>query len=71
MENAMLKEIKVTTNEHVIEGTRASFADLDKIARLNCRGLTYLMNITDIHSSIIYMWFKDDTVDKSYFVDVG
>lgn len=57
-----------TLDDMIIEGNLITQSELDEIARNGCKGLTYLMNVTDKNRNLIYMWFKDDDTDTSYFV---
>ena len=56
----------------VIDGKLIDFAELNKIARNNCKGLTYLMNIMDVNSNknTVYAWFKDDETETSYLIEI-
>lgn len=65
------EKIKIEVNdEKIIEGVLVDLAELNKIARMKCRGLTYLMNVMDINTIKCYMWFKDDDNDANYFVKI-
>lgn len=68
----MLKIKIETTEEQIIEGYKATFADINKIARMNCVGLTYLMNVMDNNnpSNDVYMWFVDDNTDENYLIKI-
>ena len=65
--------IKIETlDDKTIEGKLITMSKLNEIARKNCVGLTYLMNVMDVNSvtNTCYMWFKDDSADRSYLVEL-
>lgn len=61
-----------TLDGQIITGEVITLAELNKMARNNCHGLTYLMNVMDTNADKgaddAYMWFKDDRTDKSYLM---
>lgn len=59
-----------TLDNMTIEGNLITHSELDEIAKLGCKGLTYLMNVTDKNRNLSYMWFKDDDTNTSYFVTI-
>ncbi len=64
----MTIKFKSFTDGRIMEGELVNTVELNKIARLNCKGLTYLMNVMDDETGYVYMWFKDDDMDKNYFL---
>lgn len=59
-----------TTDGNIIEAEIIDTVRLNRIARNNCQGLTYLMNVMDVETTNCYMWFKDDRTETSYFVEL-
>lgn len=65
-----MSEIKIEVDEKIIEGFLVDLVELNKIARMKCKGLTYLMNIMDDNTTKCYMWLKDDDKNESYLVEI-
>lgn len=66
-----MNKIKIETIEgHVIEAEQIDIVMLNRIARNNCMGLTYLMNVMDSETTDCYMWFKDDRTGTNYLVEL-
>lgn len=65
-----MNEIRIEADEKIIEGFLVDLAGLNKIARMKCKGLTYLMNVMDDNTTKCYMWFKDDDKNESYLVKI-
>ena len=61
-----------TMDNTILEGYEITTIELNKIARNKCKGLTYLMNVMSAEdgNNTVYMWFKDDDTDTSYFVEI-
>lgn len=61
-----------TLDGHSINGKLVTLVDINKIARNNCKGLTYIMNVMDANSdnNTCYMWLKDDDTNISYLVEI-
>lgn len=54
----------------IIEAKIIDFVKLNRIARNNCIGLTYLMNVMNSETTNCYMWFKNDRTDTNYLVEI-
>lgn len=54
----------------IIKAKIIDFVKLNRIARNNCIGLTYLMNVMNSETTNCYMWFKNDRTDTNYLVEI-
>ncbi len=59
-----------TIDGNIIEAEIIDLVKLNRIARNNCMGLTYLMNVMDSETTNCYMWFKDDRTETNYLVEI-
>lgn len=67
MNKITIETIK-TIEDQIIKAEIIDLVELNRIARNNCQGLTYLMNVMDVETTDCYMWFKDDKTETSYLV---
>lgn len=66
----MKEMIKIKNDERIIEGELVDLVELNKIAVMGGKGLTYLMNVMDDNTTKCYMWFKNDDNKTNYFVKI-
>lgn len=64
-----MEKITVKDDGLVVDGEIIDRAEINRIARMNCKGLLYLMNIMDDDTGRCYMWFKDDDKGVNYLLE--